>query len=147
MSTASEPESRLAHLREALDARIALAKIEVQHDIACSKRLGISAGAGAVIVIIGLTCLTLVFADYLAALTQTQPWSWRLAFGIVMTLAGGAAIYLSWRTFRREFSGLSETLDELREDQRWLADVASEILGASAAGPTTPEEPRPEGSA
>ena len=129
MSTAAEPHSRIAHLREAIDARIALAKIEVQHDIACSKRLGIFAGVGAVVVIIGLTLLTLVFADYLAALTQTDPIWWHLTFGIAMTLAGAAAIYLGWRTFRREFSGLSETLDELREDQRWLMEAAAELIG------------------
>ena len=103
MNTASEPDSRLAHLRELLEARMALAKIEVQHDIACSKRLGIIAGVAAVVVIIGLTFLTLVFSDYLAALTQIDPIWWHLAFGIVMTFAGGAAIYLSWRSFRREF--------------------------------------------
>ena len=109
MSAASDQNGRLAHLREVIDARVALAQIEVQHDIACSKRLGFVAGAGAVVAIIGLTLLSLVFAEYLAALTQTDPIWWQLAFGIVMTFTGAVATYRGWLTFRREFSPGSDS--------------------------------------
>ena len=135
MSSDANQSGSVSQLRELLDARLALARLEVQRDIAQSKRLGIVAGAGAVVTIIGLTFLSLVLAGYLAALTQTDPLWWQFGFGIVMVIAGGSAIHFGWRTFRREFSGLSETLDELREDQRWLGEVASEIFHSAVASP------------
>ena len=136
--SSTDPTSHIAQLRELLDSRLALAKLEVQHDIACSRRLGIIAGTGSVVAIIGLTFLSFVLANYLAALTQTDPLWWQLGFGVVMVTAGTTAIFFSWRSFRREFSGLRETLDELREDQRWLSELASEVLPEASNPPTTP---------
>ena len=135
MSTVNR-NSRAAQLRELFDSRVALAKLEVQHDIASSRRLGIVAGSGAVVAIVGISLLAITFAEYLAALTQTNPLWWQFAFGSVMLLAGASAIYVGWKAFRRDFSGLSETLEELREDQRWLGEMAAEI--ASSAGVRVP---------
>ncbi len=36
---------------------------------------------------------------------------------LIVALAGG---YLAWRRFRRRFTGLQETLEEIREDLLWL---------------------------
>ena len=139
MSATSETNQSAGHvaqLRELFDARVALAKIEVEHDIACSKRLGVIAGIGAVCAIIGLTLLMFVLSESLANWTQTEPLWWRLAFGIVLAGGGGAAIFLGWKTFRREFSALRETRDELREDRDWAGEMFAELM--QTAGVTPP---------
>ena len=124
-----------AQLREWYGARIAMAQLEVRHDIASTRRLGLMAGIGAVLILTGLPVLVVVLSQALAAATQIDAVWWQLVFGAGFALLGAALIFAGWRNFRREFSGFKETLDELREDQLWLGEIAAEITG-SAEGAT-----------
>ncbi|MFH1923799.1 MAG: phage holin family protein, partial [Planctomycetota bacterium] len=47
-----------------------------------------------------------------------------LLVGLVLVVGAILAGWLAWRRFRREFVGLEETLEELREDLVWLREWA-----------------------
>ena len=49
---------------------------------------------------------------------------WLVIFAVVLAAAATALGLFAWRRFRREFSGLTGTLEELREDLVWLEEWA-----------------------
>lgn len=114
-------------LREIFAARFQLAELEVRSDIDSTRRLGIVGGAGAVLVLTGLPVLAVLLAQTIASWLEHDEHWWLLAVGLFCCAAGAAVMGLAWRRFRRDFAGLRETLDELREDAAWLREVADEM--------------------
>lgn len=112
--------------RELLAARYDLARWEVKSDVDSTRRLAAVAGAGAVLALTGLPLLLIVLSQTLAAATETDAIGWELLFGGIFTIVGAGLIWTGWRTFRRDFAGLRQTLAELREDQIWLEELAAE---------------------
>jgi len=120
-----------SRLQELLDARLAMAKLEVRHNIHSFRRLGIAGTIGAVVALSGLPVLLIVLSQALAARTRLDVFTWQFLLGGAFSLAGMLILLLAWRSFRRNFTGLAETLDELREDRRWLEEIAGELIGAA----------------
>jgi uncharacterized membrane protein YqjE len=111
-----------AELREMASARLELARLEIAADLLSVKRL---AAAWLVVAVMALTSLSLLavwLAEVLSELTRIPRGGWLLGFAACLFLASGIGGYLAWRRFRRNFLGLRETLEELREDALWLRE-------------------------
>ncbi len=109
-----------AELREMAAARLELARLEIAADLHSAKRLAV---VWAVALALALTSLPLVavwMADVFSEWTGVARGGWLLGFAACLLLASGIGGYLAWRRFRRDFVGLRETLEELREDLLWL---------------------------
>ncbi len=112
-----------------------MAQLEIRGDIDASRRLGIVGGIGAVMALTGLPVLVMVLGEALGRATVIDAIWWQLGFGFGFLLIGLTVLWLSYRTFRREFAGLRETLEELREDAAWMKEMAAEFA------PTPPSQP------
>ncbi len=49
-------------------------------------------------------------------------WAWLLASGLLLLAGACFSAWLAWRRFRRDFIGLTESLEELQEDLVWLRE-------------------------
>jgi hypothetical protein len=121
----------VADLAEMFQARRELAELELQADVASSKRLAVTAGVGAAI---ALTSLSL-FAGTLAQVLQAR-WDigvqaadgtpvvnlWLPILAAGLLLAGTLLGWAGYRRFRRELLGFRQTLAEMREDIQWLRE-------------------------
>jgi hypothetical protein len=118
----NELRSLGGELREAIAARCELARLEIASDLLSAKRLAV---AWIVALVMALTSLPLVavwMAEVLSELTGIPRGGWLLGFAACLLLAAGVGGYLAWRRFHRNFLGLRETLEELREDMLWLQE-------------------------
>lgn len=109
-------------VQEMFALRWQLASLELHAALGHLKALAVALIIAAVM---GLTALPLG-AVYLAEILDGRlglsrhAWLLLLAMGLLsLALLIGA---LAWRTFRRRFVGLQETLEEMREDLVWLRD-------------------------
>ena len=50
---------------------------------------------------------------------------WLAIFGAGLSIGGVVIGYLVWRSFRRRFHGIEQTLEEFREDGVWLKEWTS----------------------
>jgi len=111
-----------AELRETALARWELARLEIESDLLSAKRLAVAWLVAAVAALTSLPLIAVWMADVLAELTATPRGAWLLGFAAALLLLSGLGGYLAWRRFRRNFIGLRETLEELREDVLWLKE-------------------------
>ena len=111
-----------AELREMASARWELARLEIESDLRSAKRLAV---CGLVAIVMSLTALPLAAAGLAEALDGCAGVSragWLLVFAAGLLLLAALVGHLAWRRFRRNFIGLSETLEELREDVLWMRE-------------------------
>lgn len=114
-----------AELGEMASARWELARLEIESDLRSARRLAVAWVAA---VVMGLTSLPLVasgLAEWLNGWHGISRGAWLLIFAAGLLALAGLGGYLAWRRFRRNFVGLRETLEELREDAVWLKDMQS----------------------
>ncbi|MHB8901083.1 MAG: phage holin family protein [Thermoguttaceae bacterium] len=111
LSRMADEVSQLAALRWRL------AELELRESARTVRRFSIGAAVAAGLV---FTSLSLVAVALSAWLLPSLCWAWIPG----MALAGGglAVGWRAWRQFRREFRGLEESIDELREDLAWLKE-------------------------
>ena len=109
-------------LREMAAARWELARLEIESDLRSARRLAVAWLAALVMLLTSLPLVAVWLAGVLAGLTGTGAGSWLLGFAAALLLLSIAGGYLAWRRFRRNFLGLRETLEELREDVLWLRE-------------------------
>jgi uncharacterized membrane protein YqjE len=113
-----------AEVREMAQARWELARLELQADLRAAKRLAMAWLLSAVLALTALPLGVACLADLLDGRAGIHRYGWLLIFAaglIVLALAGG---YLAWRRFWRKFTGLRETIEELREDLVWMQERA-----------------------
>ena len=124
-----------------------LAELEVRNDLRQIKRLGIFGGLGLTQCLVGMAVLAVLAGSlidqWIATTTIPGPRPWgSLGLGVVLSLSGLETLRRSWNRFQREFSGLKESIAELREDAVWLREwsVSDSLKPDSAdeASATTP---------
>ena len=124
-----------------------LAELEVRNDLRQIKRLGIFGGLGLTQCLVGMAVLAVLAGSlidqWIATTTIPGPRPWgSLGLGVVLILSGLETLRRSWNRFQREFSGLKESIAELREDAVWLREwsVSDSLKPDSAdeASATTP---------
>ena len=116
-----------------------LAELEVRNDLQQIKRLGIFGGLGLTQCLVGMAVLAVLAGSLIdqwiatSAIPEPRPWG-SLGLGVVLILSGMETLRRSWHRFQREFSGLKESIAELREDAVWLREWSvSESLKPDAA--------------
>lgn len=113
-------------LREMVSARWELARLEIESDIRSAVQLAV---AWLVAVVMSLTALPLVaagLAEYLDGWHGIPRSAWLFVFAAALLFIASLGSYLAWRRFRRNFTGLCETLEELQEDMVWLRDKGND---------------------
>jgi uncharacterized membrane protein YqjE len=115
--------TRLAgEVRWALGKRWDLARLELAIAGLQFKRLTIWLAACVLAALTVLPLLVVLAADCLGNITSWSRTAWLALFVLLLVCGTPAAVWFAWRRFRREFVGLQATLDELREDLRWLEE-------------------------
>ena len=118
-----DAKQQLARLAASLEQMVALrwqlARLELDAALGSVKRLGVVLAIAAVMALTGLPVLV-VWAAVL--LPETMRAGCLLLVGLVLLVGGILVGWRAWRRFRREFVGLEETLEELREDLVWLRE-------------------------
>lgn len=110
-----------AELGEMARLRWQLAKLELNESVGQVKRLAIVLGIAAVMALTALPVLVVWGAETLAIHAGYFPaHGWMLVLALALLLLAGLGGFLAWRRFRRQFTGLEQTLEELREDLVWL---------------------------
>lgn len=124
---------------ELLMLRRQLAELEVRNDIRQIKRLGIFGGVGLTQCLIGMAVLAVLVGSLIdhwivtSTVPVPRPWG-SLVLGVGFIACGLETLRRSWHRFQREFSGLKESIAELREDAEWLREWSvSESLKPDAA--------------
>jgi len=106
-----------------------LARLEIEADLSEVRRLAVALVAAGVLGLAALPLLATALAWRLRGWAGLGFGAWLALFGVGLLLVAFVGGVLAWRRFRRRFSGLEETLEELREDLVWLG----EWMGAEAA--------------
>ena len=107
---------------EMLEMRRELAELEIRHDTRVGKRLAITGGAGAILVITSLPLLLTSLAHGLSMWTRLSAANWVLILGGFSLLLGAGIGWAAFQRFRSDFTGLKSTLAELNEDMVWLRE-------------------------
>jgi uncharacterized membrane protein YqjE len=109
-------------LRQMLELRWQLARLELEEAGRASRRLAVRAALAGVL---GLTALPLVAVAAADGLDGWLGWgraAWLAVFAATLLSLATVIALAAWRRFRREFTGMAETLEELREDAVWLRE-------------------------
>jgi uncharacterized membrane protein YqjE len=111
-----------AQLRKAFALRGELARLEIREDLRRLQRWGIFAAAAGALMFIAFPLPAVAAAECLDGWGGIARWAWLLIFAGGLFLLGLTAIAWAWRFFRRRFTVLRQTLEELREDLVWLRE-------------------------
>jgi protein-S-isoprenylcysteine O-methyltransferase Ste14 len=126
--------SLVADSRRMIALRWQLARLELRAAAGTIKRLSIGWLVCAVMALSGVPLLLAAAAEQLQGRLGIPFAGWLLIFGLVLLCGGAAGGYLAWRRFRRRFTGIEETLEELREDLVWLREWAGQEDESRPAG-------------
>jgi uncharacterized membrane protein YqjE len=111
-----------ADLGEMLQLRWELARLEIQADLGHLKRLAFIWGVAAVMALTSLPLFATCIADALDGRLGIARWGWLLIFGLALLCTAVICMYFGRLWFRRRFTGLKQTLEELREDLEWVKE-------------------------
>ena len=109
-------------IRDLVLLRRQLVEQELRSDVLTARRLGVLGGCG---LGFSLTGLTVVVVMLLLQLGVSQQWShywWAVGVGAVLVLLGLAICGIAWTRFKRDFTGLRDSIAELKEDLLWLRE-------------------------
>ena len=113
-----------ADLSEMAGLRRQLAMLEARAAAGSLKRLSIVLAVAAVLGLTALPVLVVWAAGLLDGRLGIPEAGWLLIFGLGLSTLSILLGYLGWRRFRRDFVGMEQTLEELREDAVWLREWA-----------------------
>ena len=106
--------------------RLRLAEIELRESAQTTRRFAICAVASVVLILTSLPVLVVALSTWLGAVTPLSAMACNAILGLLLAIAGATALWFSWRRFRRDFRGLEQSLEELREDLVWVKEWTGE---------------------
>jgi uncharacterized membrane protein YqjE len=136
-------KSLAADLREMAAARWQLARLELLGQRDRAVRLVIVCVVATVMALTALPLLVWCLADSLDGWHSISRTTWLGGISVALLLLAALGSYLAIRRFRRQATGLQETLEELREDILWLREWA----GRESPPDQAEEGPSPPGGA
>ncbi|MEE3370270.1 MAG: phage holin family protein [Planctomycetota bacterium] len=138
-SWAGELRRLFSDFVDLLALRRQLAELEVHNDLRQIKRLGIFGGLGLTQCLVGMAVLAVLVGSLIdqwiatSVVPISRPWG-SLLLGAGFIVCGLETLRRSWNRFQRDFSGLKESIAELREDAAWLREWSvSESLKSNVA--------------
>jgi len=108
-------------LNEMVRLRSQLAVLEFQAAAAQVKRLAIVLTVAGVVALSSLPVLLVFLAEMLDGVWMSRV-GWLLTLGAGLLSAASLGGWAAVRRFRRQFVGMEETLEELREDLVWFEE-------------------------
>ncbi len=112
-------------VRALFDARWRLLRLEASAARDQLRRLAICLGIAVVAALSSLPVFVVAAGDALDGVGGLPSWAWHLTSGGVLLIGAALITWLAWRRFQREFVGLSESVEELREDAVWLREFST----------------------
>jgi hypothetical protein len=119
-SLKEEAVSLADDVRQMLLLHWQLARLEVLGDLKAVKRLAVMLAVACVLLLTALPLFAVSIAVDLDGRLQIATAGWLLIFGGALLLLGLIVAAVAWSRFRSRFTGLEQTLEELREDVVWL---------------------------
>jgi hypothetical protein len=118
-----EEVSRLGgELRETAALRWQLARLEVEADLEHVRRLALSLTVAGAMGVVALALACVALAELMQGWLGGSRAGWQAGLAAALLAGGALAGWLAWRAFGRRFTGLQETLEELREDAVWIGE-------------------------
>jgi hypothetical protein len=118
-----EASGLIEELRALGVARWQLLRLELLASLHQVRRLAIICAIAFAAIATSLPVLVVAGADVLAGAYGIPRWGWLLIFAATLVCGASLAAWLAYRRFRRNFSGFTESLEELREDVAWLQEL------------------------
>jgi len=112
-------------VRALFDARWRLLRLEALDARDHLRRLAICLGVAVLAALTSLPVLVVAAGDALDGAWGLPSWAWHLISSGLLIAGASLVAWLAWRRFQREFVGLSESIEELREDAVWLREFSS----------------------
>lgn len=122
--------SRLRNdLSKMLAARAALVRLELAESARQTARCAVVLALALVLLVSAVPVAVATLALACATYFGQSPIGWLAASALVLVVVAAFIAWLALRAFRRDFTGLRDSLAELEEDRVWLR----EWLGQAAA--------------
>jgi len=102
--------------------RLRLAEIELRELVQTTRRFAISAGVAAILLLTSMPVFVVALSGWLGEVTFLSSTAWNGILGLLLAIAGLTVFWLSWRRFRRDFHGMEQSIEELREDLAWVRE-------------------------
>ena len=109
-------------VKEMFSLRWQLARLELSETVGSLRRLGVALAVAAAATTIGLSVLVVAGAQSLDHRLGLSREAWLTLFGLALLVLGLGLAGWAWWTFRRRFTALEETCEEIREDLIWLSE-------------------------
>ncbi len=123
-------------VQQMLRARAELLGLELQAARASGTRLAVALIVGSLSALIALPVAAVALAFQIARWFELDSLSLLWIFTAVLLIVAAGLIFGGWRRYRREFTGLEDSIAELHEDMVWLR----EWLGTEAAANADAED-------
>jgi uncharacterized membrane protein YqjE len=111
-----------ADVKEMVALRWKLARLELCEAAGSMRRLAVALAVASVLTTAGLAALVVAWAESLDRHLGMSREAWLTVFGLGLLGLGILSGSLAWWTFRRRFTALEETFEEIREDLIWLSE-------------------------
>jgi len=111
-----------ADLQAMARLRWQLARLEWDAAVGQFRRLAIVLVLAGVAILASVSVFVVAAAELLAGWLGGPRAGWLGLCGTALLVVGIAAAWLARRQFRRHFTGMQETLEELREDAVWIEE-------------------------
>ncbi len=118
-----EAAGLLAELRGLGQARWRLLRLELLASLQQVRRLAIICAVAFAAIATSLPVCVVAVGDALAGVFGIPRWGWLLILAAALVLCASLAAWLAYCRFRRDFTGIAESLEELREDEIWLREI------------------------
>ena len=109
-------------VRQMADLRWRLARLEIRADLDQVQRLALRFTIAAVMAVVAVSLACVALAEGMERWLGGSRLDWLWLMASVLVTAAGLLGWFAWRLFRRRFTGLQETLEELREDAAWIGE-------------------------
>lgn len=118
-----EAAGLFAELRALGQSRWRLLRLELLASLRQVRRLAIVCAVACGALATALPVLVVAAGDALAGAYGVPRWGWLVIFATTLIVVAVLAAWLAWRRFRRDFTGIAESLEELREDAVWFSEL------------------------
>jgi uncharacterized membrane protein YqjE len=117
-----QPAGLAVEIRRMLELRGRLARLELAEARRAVRHLLYLLVPAVAMLLAAMPLLAVALAEQMAGLGGIAKIGWLAILAGALALAGAAVAWWAWRHFRREFKGLEQSLEELREDLAWIQE-------------------------